>query len=218
MDYNLVKTTVICPATEKHIAKYTKQQAHIIVESESDYKEVTKPLLDKKILNLQWIYNILDGKAETDKVVFSDSDPEEGFVIVMDYKWDGKEPKSLYCQALPRRRDLMSIRDLRGENIPMLENIKNSAMKVFSDKYGVDWGSIKSYFHYHPSFYHLHIHFTNIELEIGGMDAWRAHLLDDVIENLKISSNYYQHKTLTFIAKDGTDISNEFQKVKNVKN
>ena len=39
----------------------------------------------------QWVYNILEGRAEQNRVVFDDPDPENGFVLVPDLKWDQKE-------------------------------------------------------------------------------------------------------------------------------
>jgi m7GpppX diphosphatase len=41
--------------------------------------------------------------------------------------------------------------------------------------------------HYQPSYYHFHLHFTHLQLDEGhGMAAGKAHLLEDVIDNLEV--------------------------------
>lgn len=40
---------------------------------------------------LQWVYNILEKKAEADRIVFEDPDPRVGFVLLPDFKWDQKQ-------------------------------------------------------------------------------------------------------------------------------
>ena len=67
--------------------------------------------------------NILDGKAEQDRVLYSDPDPVNGFVLVPDFKWDQKELQNLYILAVVRRRGILSLRELRAEHLPLLKNI-----------------------------------------------------------------------------------------------
>lgn len=53
-----VKTTVIYPATEKHIAKFSQQQVHIVLETPELYEKLTLPHIQKDQFNLQVnIYN-----------------------------------------------------------------------------------------------------------------------------------------------------------------
>lgn len=73
---------------------------------------------------LQWIYNILDHKSETDRIVFEDPDPVNGFILLPDLKWPGDNMDCLYLQALVRRKDIGSIRDLKGEHLPLLKNLR----------------------------------------------------------------------------------------------
>ena len=71
----------------------------------------------------QWVYNILEHRSETERIVCEDADPETGFVMVPDLKWDGESLESLYLQALVHRRGLRSIRDLTADHLPLLRNI-----------------------------------------------------------------------------------------------
>ena len=36
---------------------------------------------------------------EVDRIIFEDSDKNNGFIILPDLKWDQKMPKELYCQG-----------------------------------------------------------------------------------------------------------------------
>ena len=69
------------------------------------------------------MFNILDGKSEVDRVIYSDSDSDIGFVMVPDMKWDQKELENLYVLAIARKRGILSLRELRAEHLPMLRNI-----------------------------------------------------------------------------------------------
>ena len=43
--------------------------------------------------SLQWVYNILDKKAEADRIVFENPDPSNGFVLIPDLKWTQQQVK-----------------------------------------------------------------------------------------------------------------------------
>ena len=42
-------------------------------------------------LSFQWVYNILDKKAEADRIVFENPDPSDGFVLIPDLKWNQQQ-------------------------------------------------------------------------------------------------------------------------------
>ena len=71
----------------------------------------------------QWVYNILEGRSEADRVVYRDEHPLMGFVLLPDLKWDAKDLSNLYLVAIVLRRDLLSLRDLTDEHIPLLKHI-----------------------------------------------------------------------------------------------
>lgn len=48
-----------------------------------------------------------------------------GFILLPDLKWDRTDTQNLYLLALVRRRDILSMRDLRKEHLPLLKNILN---------------------------------------------------------------------------------------------
>lgn len=72
----------------------------------------------------QWVTNILEHKSETDRVVFEDSSPEIGFILLPDLKWDGKQIEDLYLVAIVHQRGIKSLRDLNTCHLALLKNIK----------------------------------------------------------------------------------------------
>lgn len=48
-----VKTTVVYPATEKHLQKYLRQDLRLIRETGDDYRNITLPHLESQSLSIQ---------------------------------------------------------------------------------------------------------------------------------------------------------------------
>lgn len=90
-------------------------------ETPDIYNKIVLPLL-KNQFSLQWIDNILDHKAETERIVFEDPDPESGFVLLPDLKWGG-QVDSLYLLAICHKKNIKSLRDLNADHLPILKNI-----------------------------------------------------------------------------------------------
>uniref|UniRef100_A0A914C6E0 m7GpppX diphosphatase n=1 Tax=Acrobeloides nanus TaxID=290746 RepID=A0A914C6E0_9BILA len=211
--FNAVKSSLIYPATDKHILKYRRREVYMIYETADDYKSITKPSIKESLFNLDWVYNFLDHKAETDRIVFDDPDPNIGFMLAPDLKWNGVDVDNLYLQAIVVRRDIMSVRELTGEHIPLLENVRKQVRRVVKEKYGLNPNQIKMYFHYQPSYPHLHIHVINIKYEAPGA-GMTCIFLDEAIDNLKIWPDFYQRATLPFVGKEGDVLLNKFREAK----
>jgi len=206
-----VKVVAVYPATEREIKKNDVVETAVIKESPDDYATVTFPLvvqLQSTPTALGWVYNILEKRSETERIIFENPDPVSGFVLLPDLKWNppvaGSEGESsmsqLYCLAICHNRGLHSIRDLRAEHLPLLKNMRDQGCKAIEDKYGVHRNTLRLYFHYQPSFYHLHVHFTRMGVDGTHGSGWeRNHLLDDVIDNIEtISGDYYARRTLVY--------------------
>eukprot|EP00884_Botryococcus_braunii_P020463 jgi/Botrbrau1/70/Bobra.0022s0062.1 len=200
-EHALLLVDLIYPATEKHIQKYSVQTFVLVRESPEEYREITLPYIESiPASRIQWVYNILEKKAEAERLIFEDTDPETGFMLHPDMKWDGKEAAALYCIALCLRRDVRSLRDLRPSHLPLLRNLQTRVPQVLKEKYCVEPELLRAYVHYQPSYYHFHVHFVHTSLDMGGGAAvGKAHLLDDIIDNLStIDGEYYAQRTLTF--------------------
>ncbi|KAM9356631.1 m7GpppX diphosphatase [Symphorus nematophorus] len=195
---NEIKTTVVCPATEKHVKKYQRQESFLVEETDEDYRSITLPYVQKQSFSVQWVYNILEKKAEADRIVFEDPDPKVGFVLLPDFKWDQKQVDDLYLIAIAHQRDIRSLRDLTSEHLPLLQNIFQKGKEAILQRYNLPASKLRVYLHYQPSYYHLHVHFTKLGYEAPGCGVERAHLLADVIQNLQSDPHFYKSRTLYF--------------------
>ncbi|KAH0559720.1 hypothetical protein GP486_003756 [Trichoglossum hirsutum] len=87
--------------------------------------------------------------------------------------WDRETPHTLHLLALPTRGDLRSIRDLRKKHIPWLQHMRTKILAAATGLYpgSLDDDQLKLYFHYHPTYYHLHIHVVHVALDAGATQA-----------------------------------------------
>ena len=66
---NSIKTTVIYPATEKIINKFTQKSAYFVDETPEMYEKITRPYILDHLGDHQWVYNILEGNKEQDRII-----------------------------------------------------------------------------------------------------------------------------------------------------
>ncbi|TCD68153.1 hypothetical protein EIP91_011431 [Steccherinum ochraceum] len=193
-----VKINIIHPATEVHIRKvdafcvaythYSKQELRMVQETPELYERIVKPYISAfPTSRIQWVYDILSGKSEADKVLFRNPDPDQGFVILPDMKWDLTTLGSLYLVAIVLTKEIKSLRDLRKRHLSMLKSIRSEATRIVAEKWGLRDGSLRCYIHYQPSYYHFHVHIVHVNY-VGSMGSTvgQAHLLDDIISLLEL--------------------------------
>ncbi|PNH01120.1 m7GpppX diphosphatase, partial [Tetrabaena socialis] len=112
---------------------------------------------------------------------------------------DQQQPDQLYCLALVHRRDLPCLRALDASHLPLLENIRDKGTEAIRQRYGLLPSGLRLFLHYHPSYWHLHVHLAAVALATPGAAAGKAILLDDVIDNIKLfGGDYWRRRTLTF--------------------
>mmetsp|Transcript_29752 Transcript_29752/g.48420 ORF Transcript_29752/g.48420 Transcript_29752/m.48420 type:complete len:338 (+) Transcript_29752:100-1113(+) len=214
---------VICPATDKDIRKYSPQEKYLLRETAEIYRSVAKPIIDAvPESDIEWfvprsdaiwickhipddvppprmlrVYNIIDGKKEQENVLLQKGD--DGYMCFVDYKWEDKsQKKGLHLLGLPtERKTLRSIRDLRGEHLAMLKKMREDILLEINKRFSIPSSQVLAYFHYYPTFWHLHIHFQHVLGSSMGREIGRAIPLDDVIENLTADGNYYAKATIT---------------------
>ncbi|KRZ51959.1 m7GpppX diphosphatase, partial [Trichinella nativa] len=201
--------TLIQPASEQHIQKWSEEERWMVSETADDYRSITLQYIEKHKLSLQWVQNVLDGTAESERIVYNDPDPEVGFVLAPSLRWDGKDVNQLYLTAICRRQNLKSLRDLRAEHLPMLQNIFTKSTVTIEERYGVPVNRLCIFFHYQPTYYHLHIHFTHLREATAGTSVGRAHLYADVVDNLRSDSDYYAKRTMHFSLRNNDPLLHE---------
>ncbi|XP_064633045.1 m7GpppX diphosphatase-like [Lineus longissimus] len=210
-ELNAIKTTVIYPATQKHIDKYSQHEPYMVNETAEDYRTITRPHIESKAFSIQWVYNILEKKTESDRIVFEDNDPKDGFILLPDMKWDRKQIQSLYLVAIVHHHGVKSLRDLSPDHLPMLKNILVKSQENVQEKFGVPPSQLRIYVHYQPSYYHFHVHVTHIKYDAPGHGVERAHLLSEVIQNIEGQADYYQTRTLSYVVREGDDLHKKFK-------
>ena len=167
------------------ITKLKKYSNLLIKES---YEEYLDFLSKRDIEKDRWIYNIIDGLAEQDKILFRDNN----IIVIPTYLWDSKNIEKLHILCLPIDKDLRTIRDLSLKDVPLLEQMKDITLNMIEKNYGLKEENLKIFFHYDPSTYHLHIHFVNTAYTESWSSVEYSHDLDTVIFNLKMDSDYYK--------------------------
>lgn len=168
----------------------------------------------------QWICNIIDGNQEKDEVILRTHE----FVLLPDTErvnryWRKSSPSSVSfplsgpayspCRKSPphsRRmlnwlsivhdRSVRTIRDLRGEHVPMLKRMLEQCMSVVESNTKIQRDQVMAYVHYPPSVYQLHVHFSYPYGQHCHRDTYRVHSLYTIINNLEIDPQFYLKATL----------------------
>ncbi|EAU86307.2 mRNA decapping enzyme [Coprinopsis cinerea okayama7 len=198
-----VKINVICPATETHIRKYTRQEQVMVRETPELYESVVKPYVAEfPPSRTQWVENILNGQSEKDKVLYSDGE----FMILPDMKWDLKTVSSLYLMALVKDRSIRSMRDLQSKHVPLLKAIRDQAERIVQESYSKALSS-------HLFADHFHVHIVNVNYQGGllGMTVGQAHLVDDLINQLELDGTLLQRRTLYYSLGDQHELLRRFK-------
>lgn len=186
---------------EKKKAKITDLEGELIVCNDLNkldgfckkiiyetYDEYLTMISKRNFSKEQWVYNILDGISEQDKILYRDN----LIVIASNYTWDGKDPLKMYLLVFPTDKTLHTLRDLNSSHIELLQHIKTKTINMINEIYGYEQNVIKMYIHYTPSTFHLHVHFVLVSNIETNSSVEYSHDLDMVINNLKIKSDYYQ--------------------------
>mmetsp|Transcript_12912 Transcript_12912/g.12807 ORF Transcript_12912/g.12807 Transcript_12912/m.12807 type:complete len:81 (-) Transcript_12912:54-296(-) len=80
----------------------------------------------------------------------------------------------------------------------MLKTMRDQCLEAIKKTYNLDKFQVKAYFHYYPTYFHLHLHIAHVKvIEEASAYIGKSIFLDDVINNIEIfDANYYQKATL----------------------
>lgn len=158
----------------------------VVLES---YEEYLKLMSEHNFKKEQWIYNIIDGIAEQDDILYRD----EFIVIIPCYTWSKNSDKNLlHLLTIPTDKTIRTIRDLDAQHIMLLEHIKETTHRIIKSIYAYDPDMIKMYIHYLPSTYQFHVHSALVINNQINSSCEYSHELDTIITNIKIKTDYYQ--------------------------
>ncbi|KAL7718913.1 Scavenger mRNA decapping enzyme [Entamoeba marina] len=187
---------LISPATQKDIQKYQTQKVEFFTETPILYKNVTLPFIKSMPQSeFQWIKNIINGVSEQENVLMN----EDEYISVLDMKWDRQRMDQVYGLVLVKDSSLYSVRSLNASHIPLLEKISKQTTEIIQEKFGVCGNELITFVHYVPSFWHFHVHFCSIHSPLydsQNVVIGRAIILSDVIQNLRVKSDYYEKTSL----------------------
>mmetsp|Transcript_19937 Transcript_19937/g.45989 ORF Transcript_19937/g.45989 Transcript_19937/m.45989 type:complete len:309 (-) Transcript_19937:737-1663(-) len=195
---NEALVTLICPANEIDVAKYSQQERFVVRESAATYATVTKPHIESvPAKQTAWVRAILKREAEMDVLLYED----EHCMLLPDTKWDRKDVSALYTLAILKDERIKSLRDLNGSHVAALRTIREGCYAEVRRRFGVPSSKLRAYFHYLPSFWHAHIHFAALSCPAMGasLSAGKAVLLDDVIDCLERDGRHFEMASITFV-------------------
>lgn len=171
-----------------------ENEKEFVLKNET-YEEYLIKINSLKDSNYRWIYNIIEGKSEVDKILYSNDD----FILIPDYGFvhpkssiDKFDISKLHILAIVRDKTIMTIRDIKPEHIPMLESLKIKSIECIESLYNIKANKLKIFYHYYPSTYLLHVHFTHISKCDIKTSFDRCHDFDQVIKNIKLDPSYYR--------------------------
>jgi hypothetical protein len=161
--------------------------------------------------NKQWVASILGGTQEQEAVVVRTGE----FVLLPDTekvnKYWNPAPSSprkggpageqrrwmtLNWLSIVQDQAIRSLRDLRGEHVPMLRRMLDACVAAIERETGIPQDQVMAYIHYPPSVYQLHVHFSFPYGQYYHRNAYRVHNLRSIIDNLELDADYYKKITL----------------------
>ena len=146
------------------------------------YEAYTLPYIASQATDrsLAWVYDCTEKRKETERLLADDSDEGTGgFVINVDTKWSShcsclEVPKEdwrlhpetnvndLYCLGIVKEKGIRTLRDLKPHHIPLLLALQSTGLAAIRETYGVEADQLRTFVHYVPQFFHLHVHFTRL--------------------------------------------------------
>ena len=202
IDYDGSDINLVYPCDDEHL-KHNKKSKYIIVkETASDYKNIILPYI-KGIYddNVSWIKDILYNGKEKERVLLNIDE----FLIVKNLSWKNNMKINFYILVITKE-SLMTIRDLRKKHISLLKLMKEKCIEV-AKKFGIEENQLYFFFHYHPSFYYLHLHCCIINSPELSSKYFRCKMLETIILNLEKNSYYYKNSEIMFEIPDNHTVA-----------
>ncbi len=172
---------------------WLKADIELFTETKEIYNNVSLPyinsILDK---NIKWINDLLFNKSEEKLVLFRNSQ----FVIAKDIIWKNSSKNEFYVLVIPTTH-IKSIRELNDSHIDLLRQMKEKAIEIASS-FGLNENKLYFYFHYHPSYYQLHLHVTIVGHPLIENKLYRHYFLDDIIKKIQSDSTYWANCDIRF--------------------
>ncbi len=165
----------------------SNNERKIIKESYQDYLDYIN---NHDFSKEQWIYNIINGTEEQEHILYKNL--QEQLIIIPSFTWNQTNIKKLHILAIHTNLNKRCLRDLVSSDIDWLQNTLNISFQIILEKFKIEKKLIKTFIHYEPSTYQLHIHFQHIDFIDSNSSCEYSHEINSVLFNLQLDSDYYK--------------------------
>lgn len=170
----------------ENISKYQKKMFVLVQETPKMYNDIIKPYVEK-LGKVKFIENILFNGAEELLLARGDR-----FVVLKDYKYISANDHYYLGISF---KGIRSLRDLSETDLPLLEELLGAKYEI-EEKMKLEKNQLQAFVHYYPSYFHFHVHYVDLNLDNYSNKLNKAFCLFDIIQNIKLKSDYYQTATL----------------------
>jgi hypothetical protein len=164
------------------------------IDTYDDYLKFVEKNIGK---DCQWIYDIIDKKTQTDRLLLDN----DNFVLVTEMNMKMDDLDTFHLLAFPKDKSIRSIRDLEYKHIPLLREMDKKCKKYISKEFKINKNEIETHFHYIPGVMLLHMHFELVNSKKIRRPL-REHSVVEVIENISIIPEYYKKIKIQVIIKE----------------
>jgi m7GpppX diphosphatase len=186
----LVGSMIVTKNPNKYDTKNIRTKRHLTKET---YEEYLIKLQSVHHTNYKWVYNIIDGTSEQDRILYRD----EQMILIPTFTWDKTDMEKFHLLAITTDKSLHTIRDLTGDHIQHVQHMYQTSVATIEKIFGIPSSRIKAYIHYPPSAWHLHIHFCTLDNVTASSSIEYSHLVDTVVSNLQLCPTYYKNVMVT---------------------
>ena len=173
-----------------------KWKQRVVIRETPESALRATPFIEQEIARKQWIYGVINGEKESDKVKYNCDD----FMVLPDADAQNTG-RVLNWLVIFKDLSLRRLRDLRGHHVPLLQRIRDTLAQL------VPLRDTMLYFHNPPSVWQLHLHVASpCDVLRTTNDMQKVQFLDDVVSNLQIDSEYYSKVTMTYVLPVGHDL------------
>ena len=140
--------------TDQKIEELSEKR--FVLETYQDYLKSVEPVIKKQ--KIPWMEKLVMGDSEKEAVLYHDHQ----MVLAKDMVWRDDCLPRLHVLAIVTDSSIRSIRDLTTKHLLLLEHMYQTGTTQIEKQLGIPEDQLKAYFHYHPSYWWLHLHFSHL--------------------------------------------------------
>lgn len=168
---------------------FSRRRVLVCETPELHWGEAMQAYIEAEIARSRWIYRVLDGIQEAEKVVFSNDD----YMIIPD-RDAMNDNRVLNWMVIFKDRGLRSVRDLRGGHAPMLREVQQKLKEMLPHR------DFMTYFHKPASVWQLHLHVAApCDCIRTTNDSQKVLFLEDCLSCMEVDADFFKKVTMTYM-------------------